>query len=139
MSLDSSGFTLEGSCGSTGDPSDLLLARGKSRGPRKVMTVKKCRSSSEFCGKSSLKIIQGTHPSLRKILKHLSEKIVNEACNLETTSNNKKNQQTPPLPPAPFTEHPLCVRLSAKGFLCQLSHLILAPTQRRGTTFLFYS
>ena len=45
ISLDSSGFTLEGSWGSTGDPSDLLLARGKNRGPRKIMTIRRSWSS----------------------------------------------------------------------------------------------
>lgn len=58
MSLDSSGFTLEGSWGSTGDPSDLLLAREKHRGPREIMTVRECWSVQELCGESSFGMTQ---------------------------------------------------------------------------------
>lgn len=76
ISLDSSGFTLEGSWGSTGDPSDLLLARGKKRGPRKIMSIRRCWSSV-----LSHPWDDSADTSLTQILKHICEKTVNIQAN----------------------------------------------------------
>lgn len=75
MSLDSSGFTLEGSWESTGDPSDLLLARRKQRANQDNDCQKMLAQEQKFCGKSSFRIIQWTH-SLRQILKDAHENTV---------------------------------------------------------------
>lgn len=73
---------MEGSWGSTGDPSDLLLARGKKQRAKKDNDRQKVLAQVlEFCGESALEMTQRTPHSLRQILKHIREKTVNVQAN----------------------------------------------------------
>lgn len=118
MSLDSSGFTLVGSWGSTGDPSDLLLAREKNRDRKDRTCIR--RGCPTFWVTLEGLLTRQIHGHQWKNYKCSKISQTTEARNLEVNSENENPQSLPSADRAWGT---------APNAFCRLLQLIPVPSQ----------